>query len=124
MNISSALSTYKKANATDVEFSESPHELIRIVFKVLLENLEKLEQTVTIENTEWQKPFKKCSTAIAILRDSLDFEKGGEIATNLESLYAYSQERLFHAVGKCEADKVTEVHKIISEISSAWSSIK
>ena len=57
MNISSALSTYKKANATDVEFSDSPHELIRIVFKVLLENLEKLEKTVVLENTDWQKPF-------------------------------------------------------------------
>ncbi len=123
MNMASALTTYKKAQANDVQFTDSPHELIRIVFRVLLENLSTLQEAVTADSLEWQKPFQKCSTALSILRDSLDFENGGEIASNLDGLYAYSQERLFHAVGKSEDTNVKEVQKIITEISSAWSEI-
>lgn len=123
MNMASALTTYKKAQANDVQFTDSPHELIRIVFRVLLENLTSLQVAVTADNLQWQKPFQKCSTALSILRDSLDFENGGEIAANLDGLYAYSQERLFHAVGKSEVKNVEEVHKIISDISDAWSQI-
>ena len=121
--MASALTTYKKAQANDVQFTDSPHELIRIVFRVLLENLSTLQEAVTADSLEWQKPFQKCSTALSILRDSLDFENGGEIASNLDGLYAYSQERLFHAVGKSEDTNVKEVQKIITEISSAWSEI-
>ena len=123
MNMACALTTYKKAQANDVQFTDSPHELIRIVFRVLLENLSTLQEAVTADSLEWQKPFQKCSTALSILRDSLDFENGGEIASNLDGLYAYSQERLFHAVGKSEDTNVKEVQKIITEISSAWSEI-
>ena len=93
------------------------------MFRVLLENLSTLQEAVTADSLEWQKPFQKCSTALSILRDSLDFENGGEIASNLDGLYAYSQERLFHAVGKSEDTNVKEVQKIITEISSAWSEI-
>ena len=124
MNMASAVKTYKKAQANDVQFTDSPHELIRIVFRVLLENLGSLKVTVAEEGLDWQKPFQKCTTALAILRDSLDFDNGGEIATNLDGLYAYSQQRLFHGVGKSEVKEINEVEWIISEISSAWTEIK
>ena len=123
MNMASALTTYKKAQANDVQFTDSPHELIRIVFRVLLENLTSLQVAVTADNLQWQKPFQKCSTALSILRDSLDFENGGEIAANLDQIYSYSLDQLSKIIKDDNEYELDAVIAIISSLVDAWGSI-
>ena len=50
-------------------------------------------------------------------------EKGGEIATNLASLYDYCNRRLMHANLKNDLEAVQEVKRLISEIRDAWSQV-
>ena len=124
MNLATAIASYKEVKVTEVADEDSPHELIRIVFQVLCENLEALKINVVHTDERWQKPFNKCMFALSILRESLDFEKGGEVADNLDSLYAYSQKTLLKAVGKSAPDHLDVVFTIVKELSSAWDEIK
>ena len=124
MNLSTAISSYKQVRVTEISDEESPHELIRIVFGVLQDNLNTLKENVKFTDERWEKPFNKCMFALSILRESLDFEKGGEIATNLDSLYAYSQKAMLKAVGKSDTEHLNTVSDIIKELSSAWDEIK
>ena len=124
MNLSTAISSYKQVRVTEISDEESPHELIRIVFGVLQENLATLKENVKFTDERWEKPFNKCMFALSILRESLDFEKGGEIATNLDALYAYSQKAMLKAVGKSDTEHLNTVSDIIKELSSARDEIK
>ena len=124
MNLSTAISSYKQVRVTEISDEESPHELIRIVFGVLQDNLNALKENVKYTDERWEKPFNKCMFALSILRESLDFDKGGEIASNLDSLYAFSQKAMLKAVGKSDTDNLNIVSDIIKELSSAWDEIK
>ena len=70
MNLSTAIESYKQVKVTEVADEESPHELIRIVFSVLLENVEGLKKNVKHTDARWEKPFNKCMFALSILRES------------------------------------------------------
>lgn len=124
MNLATAIASYKEVKVTEVSDEDSPHELIRIVFSVLQENLDELIKNVKYTDDRWQKPFNKSMFAFSILRESLDFEKGGEIATNLESLYAFCQKNMLQAVGKSSPENLNVVSDIVKDISSAWDEIK
>ena len=124
MNLSTAIASYKEVKVTEISDQDSPHELIRIVFGVLLDNLVTLENNVQCTDERWEKPFNKCMFALSILRESLDFEKGGEVASNLDSLYAFSQKTMLQAVGKSSPENLTTVLTIIKDLSSAWDEIK
>lgn len=54
------------------------------------------------------------------LRATLNFEVGGEIATNLESLYAYMTQRLLKASAESGTAELEEVLKILETLSEAW----
>lgn len=67
---------------------------------------------------------KKVLDIISELQGSLDIEKGGEIATNLDSLYSYMTKRLL--VGDIRKDETAydEAIRILSELNEAWHSIQ
>lgn len=70
---------------------------------------------------------KAISKAINIidngLRASLDKNVGGEIALNLDALYAYMSERLLQANLQNAPDLIQEVIKLLSDLKGAWESI-
>lgn len=67
---------------------------------------------------------KKVLDIIAELQNSLDMEKGGQIARNLDSLYSYMTKRLL--VGDIRRDETAydETIRILSELNEAWQTIK
>ena len=54
------------------------------------------------------------------MKGSLDFEKGGELARNLNDLYDYSTRQLLKANLRNDPKLVVEVKSLLSEITSAW----
>ncbi len=54
---------------------------------------------------------------------SLDFDKGGEIAKSLFSLYMYMNRQLLEANIQKDGKHLVEVKKLISELRSAWAEI-
>ncbi|MBN1797803.1 MAG: flagellar export chaperone FliS [Spirochaetales bacterium] len=54
---------------------------------------------------------------------SLDFEKGGEIARSLFSLYMYMNRKLLEANIKKDTKLLGEVKKLLMELRSAWAEV-
>jgi flagellar protein FliS len=124
MNLATAIASYKEVKITEIADEESPHELIRIVFQVLQEQMMELKKNIKHTDDSWQKAFNKCMFALSILRESLDFEKGGEVASSLDELYAFAQKTLLQSVGRSDKKGLDIVLNIVEEIGSAWDEIK
>ena len=122
MNVQSALNAYKETNLTEVE-DASPHKLIELTFKDLKKNLliirQKLNENVKIGGLE----AAKAVAAFEILKSSLNFETGGEIAKNLEQIYNYSLNQLHLVIQDEKEYELDSVISIIGSLVDAWSSI-
>jgi flagellar protein FliS len=60
---------------------------------------------------------------IAELMASLDFEKGGGLAKNLFSLYAFFNRQLLDGNLRKDGKPILEVKKLLSELREAWEEI-
>ena len=61
--------------------------------------------------------------AVAIideLRNGLNFQAGGAIATNLDSLYEYMCQRIMQANASNKPEWLDEVSRLLTEIRGAW----
>ena len=122
MNVQSALNTYKETNLSEIE-DASPHRLIELTFKDLRKNLLIIRRKIDEKEKIGGLEAAKSVAALEILKSSLNFEQGGEIAKNLQQIYDYSLNQL-HLIIK--DDKEYELETVISIITSlvdAWSSI-
>lgn len=123
-NITSALSQYKQVSAEGQVAAATPHRLIQMLMDGVM------EKTTTAKghmlNKSVAKKGENLSLAITIigaLRGSLDKEKGGEIAANLEGLYGYMERRLLEANLKNDPAALDEVMSLMREIRGAWAAI-
>jgi len=66
------------------------------------------------------KALQKALDIIDELLCSLDFEKGGAIARNLEALYNYMIRRILQADANRDIDSIDEVIGMLGELLSAW----
>ena len=57
------------------------------------------------------------------LQGALDFERGGELAQNLNELYVYVTRRLFHVNAYNDLAALEEVQSLIKDIADAWKSL-
>jgi flagellar protein FliS len=60
---------------------------------------------------------------IAELQNTLDLERGGKIATDLDGLYTYLLSRLLDAISRQDARPVEEVQRILTTLRGAWQEI-
>jgi len=54
------------------------------------------------------------------LQSALDFQRGGELAENLNDLYAYVTRRLFHINAQNDVVALEEVRGLVQDVASAW----
>ena len=101
-----------------------PHRLIQMLLDGALEKIATAKGFM--QRGEIAKKGNNLTWAISIidgLRVSLDKEKGGEIARNLDDLYDYMERRLFQANLENNIDLLDEVTGLLREIKSAWDAI-
>ena len=123
MNVQSALNAYKETNLTEVE-DASPHKLIELTFKDLKRNLLLIRRKLNDGEKIGGLEAAKSIAAIEILKTSLNFEEGGEIAKNLEQIYNYSLNQLNLIIKEDKEYELDSVISIISSLVDAWSSIQ
>ena len=119
------LSAYNQiANEVPVEGADA-HKLIQLLMSGALERLGKALAAIRANNIEVRSEMIGNTIAIFIgLHDSLDFEKGGEIAENLSGLYNYMIRRCTQANIENNGEFIEEVIKLLAEIKSAWDGIR
>ena len=119
-NKSSAVNKYKQTSSTGASYA-TPHRLIQMLMQGALDRIATARGG--IERNEIELKNNAIGLAISIiggLRDSLNFEEGGEIAANLDSLYEYMNRRLTEANMKNDVELLDEVTSLMNEIKSAW----
>ncbi len=70
-----------------------------------------------------QKSLQKALDIIYELNSALDFEKGGSIARNLDTLYKYMTRCLLEADIKRDLNMFAAIIGMLEELESAWKSI-
>jgi flagellar secretion chaperone FliS len=70
-----------------------------------------------------QERLRRAEAIIDELRVTLDHDKGGEIAANLDALYGFSRSHLIKAWAEQDAAKIDEVSRLIGELRDAWAQI-
>ena len=124
MNQRSALQKYNQIRAHVQTEGASPHRLIQILMDGAIEKIRLAK--VLIEQRDIPGKISQINWALSIidgLRQSLDMEKGGKIASNLEELYDYMQRRLIVANAENNVLVLDEVVGLMLEIKTAWDAV-
>lgn len=112
--------SYKKTNIT----TSDPLKLIIICYEGIIDCLKLAKEK--IEEKDYEKKTKAVQKAQDIIEElmcSLDLEKGGEVAKNLESLYNYMLRRIFHGDTTKDVGAIDEVIGIFSDLLLAWKEV-
>ncbi len=120
----SALKEYGKVSVQSGASYASPHRLITMLLDGALEKISAAKGFM--QRGEIANKGNYISWAISIiegLRLSLDGEKGGEIADNLNRLYDYMERRLVQANANNSEEMLDEVSELLVTIKSAWEEI-
>lgn len=123
MNYAFARNQYKRSTQAGLTGLSDPHEMISLT----LQELSRCLATLQLENLDPEKrktSVSKAFTAVYILQTSLDFEKGGDIAKNLFTVYEYCRAQLQKAMKFDETAKIDACAYVINDIIDAWTEIK
>ena len=124
MNHKSALQKYNQIRAHIQTEGASPHRLIQLLMDGAIEKINAARGSMGRHDIP--EKIRHINWALSIidgLRHSLDMEKGGEIASNLEALYDYMQRRLIVANAENNPQILDEVAGLMLEIKSAWDAV-
>jgi flagellar protein FliS len=111
---------YRRTNVVTAD----PGKLVIMCYEGAIDNLMIAKQKYAEKKYEEKsRHINKTKDIIDELMCSLDFEKGGLIARNLESLYNYMTRRILHADANRSMDAIDEVVGMLSELLSAWKEV-
>ena len=126
MGYSNAYNAYQKTNVN----TASQGRLVVLLYEGIIKQLTLAE--TYIEEDGKIKPkniekfgicIQKSQAIITELQVSLDMEKGGEIATNLMSLYVFFNEELLAANINHNKEKIEFVLKMVKDLADSWRQI-
>lgn len=119
-----AMRQYKSVGLHGGIADANSHRLVQMLIEGALERIAQAKGNV--ERNEISTKGENISAAISIidaLQSSLDKQKGGEIASNLEALYDYMNRRLLEANVNNDVAILNEVTSLILEVKGAWDAI-
>ena len=127
MAFKNALSTYKEIRINTASQGQLIIMLYNEAVKQLDAALSLLDQNESKKDPgrieQISKAVVKTQEIVAELMVSLDFEQGGDIATNLFSLYTWFNRELTEANISQDARRIAIVRNHVDELRNAWQEI-
>ena len=120
MNYGKRLTSYDKTNIK----TAGKLDLVIFCYDKAIEFL--LQSKAYYEKNEIENKARKMQKALDIINElqcSLDIEKGGEIAKNLNAIYNYLTRRILLGDIKKDLTALDEAVHIMEELRSAWEEI-
>lgn len=121
----SGTNAYARVSVESAVMSASPHQLIVLLFDGAMSAL--VRARLFMQQGETVAKGEALSKAINIidngLKAGLDREQGGELVTNLSSLYDYMIRRLLQANLRNDSQAIEEVEGLLSNIADAWKQV-
>lgn len=121
---SAASASYKSVDLVSRIEGASPHQLVQVMYEELLKALDAM--AVASRRNDFTQRGERQSRALAILtglETSLDFEKGGEIATGLVAIYREARRLVLAAGRENDASRIQQARDMLYEIASAWDAL-
>lgn len=116
-----AFREYQQTNAATAVMDASPHQLTQLLLKAAMD---KLSVAVgAVERNDIQLRVASIAKAIDIvieLKSTLDLEKGGDVAAELDRLYQFVLDQLLDANLQSDTSKLQAAREIIGTIREAW----
>ena len=124
LSVNSPVSKYHQLGVETSVEAATPHQLVNLLFKGAGDRIRQAQGCMARRDIEGRcKAINACVEILMGLQMSLDHEKGGEIAANLDGLYDYMQRRLYRANADDDAGPLAEVSDLLNILSSAWHTI-
>ncbi|HSZ08166.1 MAG TPA: flagellar export chaperone FliS [Steroidobacteraceae bacterium] len=122
---------YRAVSSHGLVAAASPTRLVQIMFEQILEQLAAAQGCIArIRNNlpladviAKGKALGKAIRLIDQLNNTLDMERGQQVAENLRALYVYMLARLTLANATNDANIVAEVASLILKVKSGWDQI-
>ncbi|BES70892.1 flagellar export chaperone FliS [Marinobacter nanhaiticus D15-8W] len=119
------LQAYQRVNTQTSIVDADPHKLIQLLYDGALERINMAKARMQAKDFEGKgRLISKTMEIVGGLRSFLDFEKGGELAERLETLYDYMERTLFEANRYNDAAKLDEVARLLRQIKEGWDGIR
>lgn len=116
-----ALSEYGNVAVQSEGEYASPHRLVQMLMEGVLDKVATAKGCIQRQDLAGKSAqITWASSILSGLRASIDAEKGGAIATNLEDLYSYMLQRLIDASASNTVEPLDEVMSLMVEIKGAW----
>ena len=116
-----AIESYSTGSTASQAAVANRVELIQMLFDGLIDSLSSARGHIERQSIEEKsKCLTRASRILVGLQGALDFEQGGDLATNLNELYGYIVRRLLHVNIHNDLTALEEVHGLISEVREAW----
>jgi len=117
-------SSYRDVDTNSRVAGASAHELVNILFdEVLL----RLEQTIRHAERDdiaaMLQARARASNILSGLSESLDFEKGGDLAIALNKIYVEAGKRINAASHPSKIGDLVSAREMLAEIAGAWKAI-
>ena len=120
----SALKEYEQVGVRSQVEGAPPERLVQMMLEGVLDRVSLARGDM--ENGETAAKGERIGKAVSLvegLRASLDHERGGELAGNLDALYEYISRRLTEANLRNDVTILDEVSRLLREIKQAWDRI-
>ena len=120
-----AMKQYQTVNVNAQVTEADPHRLIQMLLEGGLQRIAQAKGAMQYANIPLKgELIGKAMGIIGGLREAVDTDKGGEIAANLDNLYAFMQQRLSQANLNNDPAMLDEVAKLLREIKEGWDGIR
>jgi len=117
---SNGIQDYRRTSVVTAD----PKRLVLMCYEGVMDNLKLVKQKLIEKDYEAKgRALTKAQDIINELLCSLDFEKGGSIAQNLDSLYNYMLRRIIHADVNKDVSALDEVIGMLNELKTAWEEV-
>lgn len=111
---------YQNYLKTDV-ITADPKKLVILCYEEAIRSLNLAKESYSAGEFEIKgKAVEKTLNIINELRGTLDFEKGGEIARQLDRIYHFMTLHIMKADQRREIQGFSEVMTMLGELNSAW----
>lgn len=119
-----ALNSYGAVHVSTGVVGASSVQLIQMLFDGLVDSLAAAKGHMTHGDiVRKSEQLRRAGRIVLGLQGSLDFARGGDLATNLNDLYGYVSRRLIQINASNDLAGLEEVTGLMRDIRDAWRSL-
>ena len=118
-----AQAEYKKNQNSSSGDIDDPYELIELTLSTLLKSL-KVLSCDNLTDEAANRHITRSLTAIYLLQDSIDVDKGGDLALNLLNVYEHCRLKVLEYSSKRDIELIENCIELIDIILESWKTCK